>query len=142
MGVVAPQEGDVLRVWESVVLYEPESKQLPDRLLQSTEARPVQSRSLILHRGPDDLGQSVGSVDTVAVRPVPPQQRVLAGGEHDRPQAVPQYQRAGAVVEQEEGALAGVEVWDDSVQVAPNPRNLHLQPLVQDVFQDRESGEN
>ena len=71
----------------------------------------------------------------MGVRAVPPEQRVLAGREHHRPQLVLQDEAAGGVVEQQEGRGAGAELGDDRVQVVPQPGHLHLQPLFDDVFQ-------
>ena len=73
----------------------------------------------------------------MSVRPVPPQQRVLAGREHHRPQLVLQDEGAGRVVQQEEGDLSRGEVGDNRVQVVPQPGHLDLQSLLEDVFQDR-----
>ena len=102
---------------------------------------PEQCRSFILYRRPDNLGQSVGGVHTVTVRPVPPEERVLAGGEHDGPQPVPQDEGAGAVVEDKEGVVTGGEARDDGVEMIPNPSHLHHQPLLQNVFDNGGGGE-
>ena len=76
----------------------------------------------------------------MSVRDVPPQQGVLAGREHDGPQLVLEDEGAGGVVQQEEGHLGPGELGHDSIQVVSEPGNLDLEPLLQDVFEDRLGG--
>ena len=73
----------------------------------------------------------------MGVRAVPPEQRVLAGREHHRPQLVLEDEAAGGVVEQQEGGGGGGEVSDDGVEVVTKPGYLHSQSLLHDVFQNR-----
>ena len=93
-----------------------------------------ESWSFILNRRPDNLGESVRSVDTVCVRAVSPQQRIIAGGEHQRQHGVAGGQGAGGIVEHQHADVSLVQVGDHLLQVVVYPVHLHQESMIINVF--------